>query len=132
MTAMPADTRVLEIERRRAFGYRSAYLDTPDLHSYLGAGRSHRRRWKVRTRTYLDAGLDAGSTWLEVKTRAGRGQTLKQRIAHPDAELSGGLTAEGRAFVDGIIGDHYGVALRPCSPRRTSAARSSCRRRPAG
>jgi hypothetical protein len=43
MAAVPADTRVLEIERRRAFGYRSAYLDTPGLHSYLGAGRSHRR-----------------------------------------------------------------------------------------
>jgi hypothetical protein len=113
MAAVPADTRVLEIERRRAFGYRSAYLDTPGLHSYLGAGRSHRRRWKVRTRTYLDAGPDATSTWLEVKTRGGRDQTLKQRIAHPDAELHRGLTGEGRAFVGAVVGDWHAATLRP-------------------
>ena len=107
--AMPADTRVLEIGCRRAFGYRSTYLDTPDLDSYLGAGRSHRRRWKVRTRTYLDT----GTTWLEVKTRASRNHTLKQRIAHPELGPGDGLTTEGRAFVGALVGESHAAALRP-------------------
>lgn len=113
MSALPRGTRVLEIDRRRAFGYRSVYLDTPDFQSYLGTGRSHRLRWKVRTRTYLDAGPGVGASWLEVKTRVARGQTLKQRIAHPDAELTGGLTLEGSAFVAAIVGAGAARSLRP-------------------
>ncbi|MDO9457522.1 polyphosphate polymerase domain-containing protein [Nocardioides sp.] len=109
VAAVPDDTQVLEIGHRRTFGYRSAYLDTPDLDSFLGAGRSHRRRWKVRTRTYLDS----GSTWLEVKTRSSRDQTLKQRIFHPDAEDEDGLSPEGRAFVAAIVGAEHAAALRP-------------------
>lgn len=110
---LPRGTRALEIDGRRSFGYRSAYLDTPQLTSYLGAGRSHRRRWKVRTRSYVDTDLQAGSTWLEVKTRASRNQTIKQRIAHPDAEVADGLTPQGRAFVAGIVGGDHAAALRP-------------------
>jgi hypothetical protein len=113
MTAVPGETRVLEIGHRRAFGYRSVYLDTPDLDSYHGAGRSHRRRWKVRTRTYLDGCPGPGSTWLEIKTRARRGQTVKQRITHPDAELAGGLTVVGSAFVATIVGADHATSLRP-------------------
>jgi hypothetical protein len=95
IASVPTSTRVLEIAGARAFGYRSTYLDTGDLDSYFRAGRRRRRRFKVRTRAYLDT----GTCWLEVKTRAGRGVTLKQRVAHPDAELAG-LTADGREFVD--------------------------------
>jgi len=95
VASVPTSTRVLEIAGARAFGYRSTYLDTGDLDSYFRAGRRRRRRFKVRTRAYLDT----GTCWLEVKTRAGRGVTVKQRVAHPDAELAG-LTADGREFVD--------------------------------
>ena len=80
LAAVDAQARVLEIDGRREFGYRSTYFDTPGRDSFLGSGRSHRRRWKVRTRAYLDT----GSCWLEVKTRQGRDQTRKQRIEHPD------------------------------------------------
>lgn len=105
----PADARILEIDGRRAFEYRSTYLDTPDHRSFLSAGRAHRGRWKVRTRGYLDT----GGSWLEVKTGAPRGQSLKQRIEHPDAEAVGGLTAEGRAFVGSIVGGDVPALLRP-------------------
>ncbi|WP_036508119.1 polyphosphate polymerase domain-containing protein [Nocardioides sp. URHA0020] len=91
--------QVLEIDGRRAFGYRSTYLDTPGRDSFHTSGRSHRRRWKVRTRTYLDS----SSSWLEVKTRAARGQTVKLRIEHPDAEEVGGLTADGQGFVASVV-----------------------------
>ncbi|GIJ45190.1 VTC domain-containing protein [Virgisporangium aliadipatigenens] len=74
------DARVLEIDGRREFGYRSVYYDTPELASYLGAARRRPKRFKVRTRTYLDTGLHV----LELKTRDGRGTTVKRRLPHED------------------------------------------------
>lgn len=79
---LPPDSRVLEIAGRRAFDYRSVYFDTPTLTSYLLAARRRPRRWKVRTRTYLDS----GTHWLEVKTRDGRGRTQKSRVPWSPAD----------------------------------------------
>jgi hypothetical protein len=79
VAGLAGHARVLEIEGRRWFGYRSTYFDTPSLTSYLGAARSRRRRFKVRTRTYLDAARSV----LETKTRDPRGRTLKVRHDHP-------------------------------------------------
>ena len=73
---------MLEHEGRRTHGYRSVYLDTPDLASYRVAGQRRRRRWKVRSRSYLDT----GGSWLEVKTRSARDVTTKVRIPHADLE----------------------------------------------
>lgn len=95
LAAVPADTQALTIAGQRTFGYRSVYLDTPDLVTFKLAGQKRRRRFKVRTRSYLDT----GTSWLEVKTRGRRGLTEKQRISHPDAEI-GGLNSEGREFVN--------------------------------
>lgn len=92
---LPPTTRVLEIDGRRDFGYASVYFDTPGYDSYLMAARSRRRRFKVRTRAYLDT----GSTWLEVKTRQGR-FTVKDRIAHPAAEQ---LDRDGVAYVGSTL-----------------------------
>ncbi|WP_148573777.1 polyphosphate polymerase domain-containing protein [Nocardioides caldifontis] len=96
--AVPTSTHVLDIDRQRAFAYRSAYLDTPDRRGYHLAGRGRRRRFKVRTRAYLDT----GGCWLEVKTRSARGLTVKQRIPHPDAELAA-LNGDGLAFIDDVL-----------------------------
>lgn len=92
---VPAGTRVLEHSGRRSHGYRSVYLDTPDLASYRAAGQRRRRRWKVRSRAYLDT----GGSWLEVKTRSARDVTTKVRIPHADLE-SVGMDEPGRSFVD--------------------------------
>lgn len=73
--------RVLEVDGRRSFAYRSVYLDTPDLLTYRQAAHRRPRRFKVRTRSYLDAGED----WLEVKVRDRRGRTVKERLPWPDA-----------------------------------------------
>ncbi len=70
--------RVLEIAGRRSFRYESVYFDTPDRASYLGAARRRSRRYKVRTRSYLDA----GRCLLEIKTRDPRGRTVKERREH--------------------------------------------------
>lgn len=91
----PAGMRVLEHEGRRTHGYRSVYLDTADLASYRVAGQRRRRRWKVRSRSYLDT----GGSWLEVKTRSARDITTKVRIPHADLE-SAAMDGPGQAFVD--------------------------------
>ncbi len=70
--------RVLVIDGLRDFAYDSVYFDTPALDSYLGAATGRRRRFKVRTRSYLDS----GECVLEVKTAGGRGHTIKQRLPY--------------------------------------------------
>lgn len=88
------DARVLEIEGRRQFDYASTYYDTPDLASYRGAAHQRRRRFKVRTREYVDT----GQRWIEVKTRGARGSTVKTRsLLDPGGE--GWLGAQARGFV---------------------------------
>lgn len=78
---LDAGCRVLEIDGRRSFGYASTYFDTPDRESFHATATGRRRRWKVRTRTYLDS----GQRWLEIKTQGLRGRTLKERIpVQPD------------------------------------------------
>jgi hypothetical protein len=109
LDAMPGDVRMLEIEGRRGFAYRSVYFDTAGLDAYLAAARGRRRRFKIRIRTYVDSGLE----FLEVKTRGGRGMTVKERIpyagdgahlgtdglAHTGAVLAGaGIPADGYEF----------------------------------
>ena len=72
------DMRVLEIDGQRSFRYESVYFDTPDRVSYLAAAHKRRRRFKVRTRSYLDSGICS----LEVKTRERRGLTEKHRLPY--------------------------------------------------
>jgi hypothetical protein len=92
-----AGARVLTIDGTRAFRYESVYFDTHDLASYLGAARRRPRRFKVRTRSYLDT----SSCMLEVKTRDIRSRTVKHR--HPyDITHRTGLTEAGRQFVASI------------------------------
>ncbi|MFD6176571.1 MULTISPECIES: VTC domain-containing protein [unclassified Isoptericola] len=86
--------RVLEIDGDRSFTYASTYYDTADLLTFRQAARRRRRRFKVRTRTYVDTG---NTTFLEVKTRAARGVTVKERCPW---ELAAPLEGAGLEFVD--------------------------------
>lgn len=91
------EARALEIDGLRRFRYESVYFDTPGWDSYLGAARRRPRRFKVRTRTYLDS----GECVLEVKVRDHRGNTVKHR--HPYAPcFRDQLTVEGESFVRSI------------------------------
>lgn len=86
--------RVLDIDGQRQFGYHSVYWDTAELDSFRRSGQGRRRRFKVRSRTYLDS----GTSFLEVKTRGPRGTTVKERILHP--EIAGpALDTAGSAYV---------------------------------
>jgi hypothetical protein len=100
---------VLEIDRRRSSAYESVYFDTPDLDSYLGAAYKRRRRFKVRTRTYLDT----ETTMLEVKTKGARKRTVKRRTRH-DFDQRSNLGEAGLRFVDAATGiEGLGSTLRP-------------------
>jgi hypothetical protein len=90
--------RILEIDGRRAFGYESVYFDTPDLLTYRQHVQRQRRRFKVRTRTYLDS----GDCVLEVKTLGGRSETIKNRMLY-DVIGRYGLDAQARRFVAELV-----------------------------
>ncbi len=89
--------RVLEIQGLRTFRYESVYFDTPNRISYRAAAHKRRRRFKVRTRSYLDSGLCS----LEIKTRQRRGLTEKHRLPY-SVLLRHELTAGAREFIDGF------------------------------
>jgi hypothetical protein len=94
LETVEAELQVLEIDGACSFAYESVYFDTPDLFSYCGAAHRRRRRFKVRTRAYLDSGL----CWVEVKTRGPRGSTIKNRLPHPFEDRQ--VLGSGRRFVD--------------------------------
>ncbi len=93
------DLLVLEIDGLQTFRYESVYFDTPGRVSYLAAARKRRRRFKVRTRTYVDSGTCS----LEVKTRERRGMTEKHRISYP-LRCRRRLSTEGMEFINGFAG----------------------------
>ena len=113
-----SEAQVLDIDGRRRFSYASTYFDTPGLEAFMLTARKRRRRFKVRTRTYLDS----GSCFLEVKTRGARGSTIKRRMGY-HADDASRLTGPGRAFVaaclasTGVTGSaaahEVAAALRP-------------------
>jgi hypothetical protein len=91
-------TRALDIGGERTFRYQSVYFDTPELLSYRLTALRRRRRFKIRTRTYVDS----AQCFLEVKTEGYRGGTVKDRVPyHVDFEES---TDQGRWFVDQVLG----------------------------
>jgi hypothetical protein len=78
LAGIDPETRVLEIDGQRCFGYLSPYFDDDAYSAYLSAARRRPQRFKVRTRLYTDSGL----CLLEVKVRDARGHTVKHRIEH--------------------------------------------------
>ena len=72
---------VLEIEGRRAFAYRTTYFDTRELRAYRDHVQRRRRRFKCRSREYVDSGLCT----FEVKLKGPRGRTVKHRMAYDPA-----------------------------------------------
>ena len=86
---LSGELRVLDIDGKRTFGYESVYFDTPDLTTYKAHVQRRRQRFKARTRTYTDSGL----CMFEVKLAGARGETVKERVPHPEryrAELTEG------------------------------------------
>ncbi|GAB3130444.1 polyphosphate polymerase domain-containing protein [Microbispora hainanensis] len=86
--------QALDIDGERTFRYQSVYFDTPQLASYHSAAYRRRRRFKVRTRTYLDS----AQSWLEVKINGARGSVTKHRLPYDPRDCD--TVDPGRDFVD--------------------------------
>jgi hypothetical protein len=86
--------RALEIDGQRTFEYDTVYFDSPGLWSYRAHLQQRRRRYKARTRHYVDSGLYL----FEVKLKGRRGETIKHQMkCRP--EDHGRLTEDARAFL---------------------------------
>ncbi|WP_209373732.1 polyphosphate polymerase domain-containing protein [Brevibacterium renqingii] len=120
LAATRDDFRVLEIGGKHRFEYRTTYFDTPDFRFYRDHVQERRHRFKVRTRTYVDT----GTCHLEVKSKGYRGQTVKERIAHPlESPLT--LTPGDREFIDSVLDGAPAQAGRSSADRIGSAGRSA-------
>lgn len=88
--------RALEVAGLRRHRYESTYFDTPDLDAYHRAARGRRRRFKVRTRRYVDS----RTAFTELKTRGARATTVKTRVPRPVAAPLDRLGDDDLAFAE--------------------------------
>ncbi|MBP2413944.1 hypothetical protein JOF48_002743 [Arthrobacter stackebrandtii] len=109
-----SDFAVMEIAGRRVFGYSSTYFDTPGLDQFRAHRQGRRRRFKVRTRTYLDSGL----CMFEAKLKGARGETDKHRIPYGLGD-SGTMNGEAREFLGALLDAEYGLPLPELRPVMT-------------
>lgn len=100
LAELEGKARVLEIDGEQHFEYESVYFDTPEAASFLLAAHPRRRRFKARTRSYMNS----GDCYLEVKTKGSRGTTAKQRLPY-DFEERAQLTDAGREYIDELLQD---------------------------
>lgn len=112
------DGQVLEIDGNRSTIYQSIYFDTPELKLYKDAAYKRRPRFKARTRFYQQT----ETAMLEVKSKDGRGKTIKERTPY-DVDHLHELTVEGKAFIDNLMGEQ-GISddLRPTLTSRYQRA----------
>ncbi len=122
---------VLDIDGRRDFTYQTRYFDDERYSSYLAHHQGRRRRFKVRTRTYVDSGL----SFVEIKLKWHRGLVVKRRVPCPAGwhdELSGDALDAIRLAHQQLYGYELPGILRPAIDvqyqRSTLVAReSACR-----
>lgn len=105
------DFRIMEIDGLRTFRYESVYFDTADFEQYRAHRQGRRRRYKVRSRTYVDTGL----SMFEVKTKGLRGNTVKHRMEQDPAD-AGRLTGAALEFLDEVISREYGEQVPDLRP----------------
>jgi hypothetical protein len=94
---------VLEIDGRRAFAYRTTYFDTAELRVFRDHVQERRRRYKCRSREYVDSGLCT----FEVKLKGTRGRTVKHRMAY-DRSRRDELSEPALAFLQECLERSYG------------------------
>lgn len=97
---------VLEIDGQRAFAYDTQYFDTPDLMSYWSHIQGRRKRFKCRSRQYMNSGLCV----FELKLKGGRGETIKHKIGY-DQDALATVTPAADTFLKEYLSEAYGVKL---------------------
>lgn len=96
---------VLRVAGLATFGYRTQYLDTPDLVCLRGHLQGRRRRYKLRLRTYAPS----GAAFVELKSKGRRGVTVKDRA--PREHDAGAPTSADLAFLAARLSERYGMPL---------------------
>lgn len=76
----PVDYKILAIDTKRLFQYRTLYFDTDHANLYLHHHNGDRPRYKVRLREYIDT----NQTFLEIKKKSNKERTIKTRIQLTD------------------------------------------------
>ena len=94
---------VLEVGGRRAFAYETTYFDTPELTAFRDHVQQRRRRFKCRSREYVDSGLCT----FEVKLKGPRGRTVKHRMPY-EREQRDRVSAPALAFLRECVEGAYG------------------------
>lgn len=94
--------RALEIDGERLFRYESVYFDTPDLGAFRAHMQRRRRRYKVRTRHYVDSDLRT----FEVKLKGRRGETVKHQLPYGAENLSS-VSGDAQRFLRDRLEEAY-------------------------
>lgn len=94
VSGLPEEYRVLEVDGRRWTSYHSTYFDTEDLVTCRAHVQRRRRRWKFRSRLYVEDALCR----LEVKVQDGTGLTRKY-FHEIEADGHGQVGPDGLAFL---------------------------------
>jgi hypothetical protein len=109
---LPQSFRVLRIAGREWTSYASTYFDTDALDACRDHVQRRRRRWKVRSRLYVEDQFCR----IEVKTKDGRGVTVKS-VADSAVGRHGRLEGADQEFVArtlaGLDLDVAAESLRP-------------------
>ena len=101
LAQLPNSLRLLSINGRLTTSYRSTYFDTADLLTCRAHIQGRRRRWKARSRLYVEDGLCR----LELKVRDGSGLTRK--FFHPTtSDTYGQMNGVATAFFHGQLLTH--------------------------
>jgi hypothetical protein len=101
LAQVPTSLRLLSIGDRLTTSYRSTYFDTADLLTCRAHVQGRRRRWKARSRLYVEDGLCR----LELKVRDGSGLTRK--FFHPTGpDTYGRVNGVATAFFQSQLLSH--------------------------
>jgi hypothetical protein len=128
---LEGDFLALEIDGRRLFTYHTVYFDCDDLTLYDAHVKGRRRRFKCRSRHYVETGRCV----FEIKLKGLRGRTLKHQLPI-DTEVHGVMTEQAHEFASRILRETYGYGLerelKPVLPmtyqRLTLAAKAGAQR----
>lgn len=122
MSDLTGTHRALEIDGRRTTTYSTTYFDTEDLASCRAHIQGRRRRWKVRSRLYVEDQFCR----VEVKTKDGRGATVKAASVS-DPSRHGTLVDADLDFVTGSLRtSHPELDVRALQPSAEIAYIRAC------
>jgi len=103
---LEGDFLALEIDGRRLFTYHTVYFDCDELSLYEDHLKGRRRRFKCRSRHYVETGRCV----FEIKLKGLRGRTLKHQL-QIDERHHGVMTEQAQEFASRILRETYGRGL---------------------